>query len=255
MQIKIGTSGYSFEDWKGSFYPADVQKGKMFDHYVKHFNTVEINSTYYRIPHPAVMENIEKKSPEGFDFMVKTPDILTHKRKNVEGAAAQFIECLKPMDEAGKLKGLLAQFPYSFKYSQASIDYIKRCRDLLRDYPLFVEFRHNGWVNRQMYDAFKENDIGYVCVDEPQMSGLLKPDFFNTTDTAYIRLHGRNAAQWWEGGPLRYDYDYSPEELDEWKERILKREEKAKVLYIFFNNCHLGQAVKNAREMMQKLNL
>jgi len=255
MEIKIGTSGYSFDDWKGPFYPDDIQKGKMFDHYIKYFNTVEINSTYYRIPHPAVMANIEKKSPAGFEFIVKVPDTLTHKRKNIETAVTQFDECLGPMIEAGKLKGVLAQFPYSFKFNQANIDYLKYCRELLEKHALFVEFRHNSWVNRTMYDAFRATDIGYVAVDEPPLSGLLMPDFFNTTDIAYIRLHGRNSEHWWNGGALRYDYDYSRDELEQWKEKIKKREEKIKKLYIFFNNCHLGQAVKNAREMMQSLDL
>lgn len=255
MDIKIGTSGYSFDDWKGAFYPEDIKKGKMLDYYVKHFSIVEINSTYYRIPHPAVMANIEKKSPDEFEFIVKTPNTVTHKRKDVETAVKQFNECLRPMEESGKLKGLLAQFPYSFKYSQHNLDYIKYCRDLLQPYPLFVEFRHNGWVNRTMYDAFKTNDIGYVSVDEPELHGLLKPDLINTTDTAYIRLHGRNATHWWDGGALRYDYDYTKEELEEWKKKIVSLKEKAKKLYIFFNNCHLGQAVKNAREMMQMLDI
>lgn len=255
MGIKIGTSGYSFDDWKGTFYPADIKKGKMFDYYVKHFSVVEINSTYYRIPHPAVMANIEKKSPEDFEFIVKTPNTVTHKRKDIETAVKEFNNCLEPMAEPGKLKGLLAQFPYSFKFSQVNLDYVRYCRELLKQYPLFVEFRHNSWVNRQMYDAFKVGDIGYVSVDEPQLPGLLKPDAFNTTDSAYIRLHGRNAGMWWDGGPLRYDYDYSPEELEEWKKKIEKLQEKARKVYIFFNNCHLGQAVKNAREMMQLLNL
>ncbi len=255
MEIKIGTSGYSFEDWIGTFYPEDIQKGKMLDYYIKHFPTVEINSTYYRIPHPAVMANIEKKTPDNFEFMVKTPSTVTHKRKNIKSSVDEFKECLKPMQESGKLKGLLAQFPYSFKYDEKNLDYIKRCREMLSDYPLFVEFRHAGWVNRRMYDAFKADDIGYVAVDEPPLPGLLKPDLFNTTDTAYIRLHGRNAEKWWDGGPLRYDYDYKPEELEEWKNKLKKIEEKAKKVYIFFNNCHLGQAVKNARELMQSLGL
>ena len=255
MEIKIGTSGYSFDDWKGAFYPPDIQKGKMFDYYIQHFNTVEINSTYYRIPHPAVMANIEKKSPPGFEFMVKTPDILTHKRKNMETAVKAFDECLKPMIDAGKLKGVLAQFPYSFKFNQANIDYLKYCRELLANHNLFVEFRHNSWVNRSMYDTFRAEGIGYVSVDEPPLSGLPGPDFFNTTDTAYIRLHGRNSEHWWQGGALRYDYDYTIEELEQWKEKIRKREDKFKKLYIFFNNCHLGQAVKNAREMTQLLGL
>jgi len=253
MNIKIGTSGYSFDDWIGTFYPDDIKKGKMLDFYVKYFPTVEINSTYYRIPHAAVMANIEKKSPVDFEFMVKTPSTLTHKRKEIEAAAKEFGECLKPMHECGKLKGLLAQFPYSFKFSAPNLDYIKRCRDLLKEYPLYVEFRHNSWVNRTMYDQFKASDIGYVSVDEPQLPGLLKPELFNTTDTAYIRLHGRNASQWWEGGALRYDYDYSSEELEEWKNRVKQLENKAKKVYLFFNNCHLGQAVKNAREMAELL--
>jgi uncharacterized protein YecE (DUF72 family) len=255
VDIKIGTSGYSFEDWKGPFYPTDTKKGKYLDYYIKYFPTVEINSTYYRIPHPAVMANIEKKTPENFEFIIKVPDTLTHKRKDITEAVRQFNECIKPMQESGKLKGLLAQFPYSFKFSPVNLDYLKRCREILQPQKLFIEFRHDSWVNRTMYDSFRKNGIGYVAVDEPPLRGLLNPDMFNTTDTAYIRLHGRNAEQWWNGGALRYDYDYSDEELNEWKKKIEKMKDKAKKLYIFFNNCHLGQAVKNAREMMRKLNL
>jgi len=255
MEIKVGTSGYSFEDWRGTFYPEEIQKGKMLDHYVNYFPVVEINSTYYRIPHPAVMANIEKKTPKEFEFIVKTPQAVTHKRSGIETSIKEFRESIKPMEDSGKLKGLLAQFPYSFKFNEKSLDYIKYCRDLLAPHQLFVEFRHDGWVNRTMYDNFGENDIGYVAVDEPQLRGLLKPELFNTIDTAYVRLHGRNAENWWDGGALRYDYDYSREELQEWKQKIDKLEGKAKKIFIFFNNCHLGQAVKNAREMMMILNL
>ncbi len=255
MDIKIGTSGYSFDDWVGEFYPPDIKKGKMFDHYLKTFETVEINSTYYRIPHPAVMANIEKKSPDNYEFIIKTPGLLTHKRTNINAPVEQFKECLRPFRETGKLKGLLSQFPYSFKYNQINLDYIKHTRELFPGIPYFVEFRHDSWVNRTMYDHFRASDIGYVAVDEPQLHGLLKPDLFNTTDTAYIRLHGRNEEHWWNGGALRYDYDYSREQLNDWKNKIQKLENKAKKLFIFFNNCHLGQAVKNAQEMIQTLKL
>lgn len=255
MEIRIGTSGYSFDDWIGPFYPADIKKGKMFDYYQTRFNTVEINSTYYHIPHPAVMANIEKKSPENFEFVVKTPEAITHKRNDIGPVVDQFKECLIPMAEKGKLKGLLAQFPYSFKFSPAGKEYISQCRALLDPHPLFVEFRHNGWVNREIYDSFRKEGIGYVSVDEPQLPGLLKPDLIATTDTAYIRLHGRNGGHWWQGGALRYDYNYSQEELQEWKDKVEKLKGKAGKLFIFFNNCHLGQAVKNARQMMTMLNL
>lgn len=255
MEIKVGTSGYSFDDWKGTFYPEKIQKGKMLDHYVQYFSTVEINSTYYRIPHPAVMGNIEKKTPDDFEFIVKVPQAVTHKRKDVEPIVEKFRECLHPMEEKGKLKGLLVQFPYSFKFSTGGLEYVNYCKELLAPNPLFVEFRHNGWVNRIIYDNFRNHGIGYVAVDEPRLPGLLKPDMFGTTDTAYLRLHGRNAEQWWTGGPLRYDYDYSHEELQEWKQKVDKMQNKAKKMYIFFNNCHLGQAVKNARDMMKLLDL
>jgi len=254
VEIRVGTSGYSFKDWRGNFYPDQIDTGKMLDHYVKHFPTVEINSTYYRIPHPAVMNNIAKKAPEGFDFMVKVPQSLTHHRTNLEKDVADFHESIKPMAERGILAGLLAQFPFSFKFNQNSLDYLTICREAMAPHRLFVEFRHNGWVNRAMYDRLREQGLGYVCVDEPQLRGLLKPDLFATTDTAYIRLHGRNAEQWWEGGPLRYDYNYSPAELDSWREKIKKIKDKVKRLYIYFNNCHEGQAVRNATEFQKRIN-
>ncbi|MFH2035074.1 MAG: DUF72 domain-containing protein [Candidatus Zixiibacteriota bacterium] len=255
MEIKIGTSGYSFDDWVGPFYPEKTKKGKMLDYYIKHFNTVEINSTYYRIPHPAIMANIEKKTPDNFEFIIKAPGTLTHKRYKIEKDIIDFKECIEPITNSGKLKGVLAQFPFSFKHNEKNLDYVYYCNHLLQDYSLFVEFRHDSWVNREMYDMFKKSKIGYVSVDEPDLPGLIKPELFNTIDTGYIRLHGRNAKQWWNGGALRYDYDYSEAELNEWREKIKKLENKAKKLYIFFNNCHLGQAVKNAKELTERLNL
>jgi len=252
-EIRIGTSGYSFEDWRGEFYPQEVAKGKMLDHYVNYFRTVEINSTYYRIPHPAVMANIVKKAPDGFDFMIKVPQSFTHRRQELEKDLNDYLETLKPVEELGKLSGLLAQFPYSFKFSQDSLGYVGSVAEALKPHKLFVEFRHDGWVNRPMYDYLKNYGIGYVCVDEPELPGLLKPDSFATTDTAYIRLHGRNAEQWWDGGALRYDYSYSDQELREWKEKIEKLQNKVSTIYIYFNNCHLGQAARNALEMEKLL--
>jgi len=253
MDIRVGTSGYSFEDWRGPFYPERIDKGKMLDHYVQYFRTVEINSTYYRIPHPAVMANIVRKAPRGFDFMVKVPQSFTHRRTDLEEDLGPYRDALEPMMESGKLAGLLAQFPYSFKFSRDELDYLSICREALSPHRLFVEFRHEGWVNREMYDRLKAEGIGYVCVDEPQLRGLLRPDCFATTDTAYVRLHGRNAEQWWDGGPLRYDYSYSQEELREWKQKIEKLRAKISAAYVFFNNCHLGQAAGNALDFTRLL--
>ncbi len=253
MSIRVGTSGYSFKDWKGTFYPDKIKPGEMLDCYVNFFMTVEINSTYYGIPRPQVIANMTKKAPAGFDFMVKVPQSLTHGRQDIDSDIALFLEAMKPMAESGKLAGLLAQFPWSFKFDQNNLDYLSICRAAVEPHDLYCEFRHNSWVNRTMYDRLRSEQIGYVSVDEPQLRGLLEPHAFATTDTAYVRLHGRNADKWWDGGALRYDYDYSQEELKSWREKILKLKNKVKKTYVYFNNCHEGQAAKNAQEFMRIL--
>jgi uncharacterized protein YecE (DUF72 family) len=255
MQIKIGTSGYSFEDWRGEFYPADVPKGKMLDYYQNHFDTVEINATYYRIPHPRIMANIAAKVKPHFEFVVKANQNLTHERRQIEEPAREFRESLQPLVERGQLKAVLAQFPWSFKFSAANLAYLGTCRELMAPYPLFVEFRHDSWMRRDTYDVMTAEGIGIVSVDGPTLKGPPPPELHVTTDTAYIRLHGRNAEHWWAGGPLRYDYFYSDAELQEWKEKLERLRGETKKAFIFFNNCHLGQAVKNARRMMKMLEL
>ncbi|MDZ4723019.1 MAG: DUF72 domain-containing protein [candidate division Zixibacteria bacterium] len=249
--VQIGTSGYSFEDWRGSFYPDKIDKGKMLDYYVQHFPTVEINSTYYGIPHPRVMANLIKKAPDGFDSLAKLHQSFTHRRSDLETDRKSFSEAILPLVEAGKLSGLLAQFPYSFKYSADNLDYTSICREAFPNVPLFVEFRHNSWVNRTMYERLKGEGVGYVCVDEPQLDGLLKPDVFATTETGYIRLHGRNAESWWTGGSLRYDYLYSNDELQEWNAKVKRLTAKVNKVYVLFNNCHQGKAVSNARQFVE----
>ncbi len=218
----------------------------MLDHYVQYFSTVEINSTYYRIPHPVVMHNIVKKAPDNFDFIIKVPQSFTHRRVDIDKDIHDFTLSIQPFIDHGKLSGLLAQFPYSFKFSQNGLEYISILKQAMSPHPLFVEFRHNGWVNRPMYDHLKNDNIGYVSVDEPDLNGLLRPDAFATTDTAYIRLHGRNSEQWWNGGDLRYDYNYSETELKDWRDKTIKLSTKVKKVFVFFNNCHHGQAAKNA---------
>jgi len=255
MEIRIGTSGYSFEDWRGNFYPGQIEKGKMLDHYQAYFNTVEINSTYYRIPHPAVMFNIAKKTKPEFEFIIKANQNLTHQRKQIEAPAKEFLEAIRPIIDRGQLKGILAQFPWSFKFSSNNLEYLAVCRGLLEPHPLFVEFRNDSWMRKDTYEKMKELDVGYVSVDGPQLRGLLPPELITTCDTVYIRLHGRNVEHWWGGGSLRYDYLYNESELQEWKSRLDRLKGDAKKAFIFFNNCHLGQAVKNARQMMQMLEL
>jgi uncharacterized protein YecE (DUF72 family) len=252
-QILIGTSGYSFPDWVGPFYPAGIEKGKMLDFYIQHFKTVEINSTYYRIPHPAVMRNIERKTPPEFEFIVKTHASFTHERKDLEGPTAEFLTAIEPMAESGKLKGLLAQFPGSFRFSPANLGYVVEGAKLFGDLPLYTEFRHDSWLNPQVKSALTGAGVGYCNVDEPKLPHLLPPEAATTTDIGYVRLHGRNGEHWWGGGALRYDYTYTDDQLREWVKRLDDLRQKASKVFLFFNNCHLGQAVKDAFRMQELL--
>ena len=222
----------------------------MLDHYAQVFNTVEINSTYYRIPHPAVFWHLDQKTPKDFDFIVKTNKEITHVRKQNREFCNELIESVKPLKNSGKLKGFLAQFPYSFKLSPQNLDYVGQTNEFLGDDPFFVEFRHKSWVNDKVYNFLRQNNIGYVCVDEPQLPNLLPPQDIVTTDTGYVRMHGRNNVTWWDASKGdRYDYSYTKQEMENWKERLLKMLLEVKKLYLFFNNCHHGHAASNAIEM------
>ena len=254
-KFRIGTSGYSYDDWRGHFYPESLSKNEMLVYYCNYFNCVELNATYYTIPTAKTFQRLNEKTPDQFEFIIKTNQETTHRRKENEQAIQRLREAIKPLEEHGKMHGFLAQFPYSFKFSPDGLDYLATCRDALLPHHLFVEFRHDSWVNRIMYDRLRAEQIGYVSVDEPQLSGLLKPHLVTTTDVGYVRLHGRNADKWWDGGKLRYDYNYSAEELEVWQKKIENVKYKVKKMYIFFNNCHQGKAVSNAKQFMHLLGI
>jgi len=253
-RIRIGTSGYSFADWVGSFYPGGTPRGRMLDEYVKHFDVVEINSTYYRVPHAAMFERMEEKTPPGFEFVVKLFRGMTHEIEDDPSIYREFSESVSPLRDAGKFGGFLAQFPWKFKNDDAARRHLALVRERLGEDPLFVEFRHDSWIERPTFELLREHGIGYCAVDEPALKGLVPPVVAATTDTGYVRFHGRNARNWWgKGGGDRYDYDYSREELTEWTERLLKLEAKTGKVYAFFNNCHAGHAARNADLMLSML--
>lgn len=251
--VRVGTSGYSFEDWRGVFYPEKIDKSKMLDYYLQHFDTVEINSTYYGIPHPRVFENMVKKTPDDFQFMVKAHQSVTHKRDQIRQETPKYLESITPLRDSGKLQGILAQFPWSFRQTPQNVSHLKTCRELLADQPLFVEFRHSSWIKQETFDLLKSLQIGYVSVDEPQLENMVEPIAVATTETGYVRLHGRNADKWYSGSE-RYNYLYNENELMEWVRKIEQLRRNRTSTYIFFNNCHLGYAVKNAKQIMEMLN-
>jgi uncharacterized protein YecE (DUF72 family) len=257
--VVVGTSGYSFDDWVGNFYPARIRKGDMLKEYSRHFNAVEVNSTYYRIPNAAVMARMEEKTPAGFEFVIKANQEMTHSASKDPALYAAFREAVLPVVEAGKFRGIIAQFPWRFKPTGEARDHLEFLRQQFPDHPLFVEFRNADWITETTFEALRAAGIGYCSVDEPSLKGLVPPIARLTTDRGYVRLHGRNAKNWWrgsgKGGGDRYDYLYGEEELKEWVTKIKAMARAATRTYVFFNNCHAGQAARNAKLMKDLLAL
>ncbi len=246
----IATSGYSYEDWKGSFYPDEIKKNQMLEFYTQHFNSVELNSPYYRIPAISVVQGLADRTPADFEFIVKVNQETTHRRIENDSAMRLLIESLRPLKDQQKLKGLLAQFPYSFKNSEVNRRYLSETVRFAGESPLFIEFRHHSWLKPALFSFLESLGAGYVNVDEPALDGLLPPQELVTNDTGYIRFHGRNEEKWWDGkGSERYDYLYSQKELESWVGHIKNILRKTVKTYIFFNNHPRGQAVNNARQM------
>src|SRR5439155_13009837 len=145
-QIRIGTSGYSFADWVGPFYPAGMKSGDFLAFYSRAFDIVEVNMTYYRIPQPRVLEQMEKKTPPEFRFVVKLNHAMTHERTADRAVYQEFLRAIEPLRDAGKFEGLLAQFPWAFRHGRPSLDHLRLLRENLPGMPLFVEFRHDSWT-------------------------------------------------------------------------------------------------------------
>ncbi len=243
--LTVGTSGYSFRDWKGVFYPEKLAAGDYLSYYAEHFNTVEINSTYYGIPKPRVFENMVKRTPDGFEFTVKAYKATTHAYQDKD-VSDEFVAAIQPLREAGRLSGILTQFPWGFRNEEKNRKYVAELGERYRDLPMYAEFRHTSWNRGEVYDFLRRSGIRFVSVDEPQIGNMMPPVAKATADTAYVRFHGRNEKTWWGKSGDRYDYDYSENELEGWIEKVEDLEKSVWKIYAFFNNCHQGYAIRNA---------
>ena len=290
--ILLGTSGYSYPDWYGVFYPPGLERAKQLDYYVRQFNTVEVNSTYYRIPPASTFAAMERKTPAGFEFVVKAHGDMTHRLSRDGAVYEAFQTALAPLRAARKLSGVLAQFPQSFHRSDDHEQFLVEMQERLEGAPLFVEFRHRSWMHEDVFEFLERAGLGYVSVDEPDLPGLLPRVARATGPMAYVRFHGRNAKSWYAGddgggavvgkgpsadaGPghsapahparepaprqrdrqlLRYDYLYSEAELKEWADKIRELNQKTQKTFVFFNNCHAGQAATGAKLMRTLLGM
>ena len=252
--IRIGTSGYAFLDWVGPFYPPGLRENDRLTYYARYFPVSELNVTFYRLPRLASLRSIADRTPPEFQFFIKAHQDITHHRNRAGSAFKPFRGCLGPFRETGKLAGVLAQFPYSFKLTAANVDHLLRVRQEIPETPLAVEFRNNSWIHGETFDFLRENEMTYTIVDEPNLPNLIPPIVHTTSNIAYLRFHGRNARDWYSGsGVDRYNYNYSEAELDWWCEKVEILLDTVRTIYILFNNCHFGRAPVNAYRMQQKL--
>lgn len=249
--LYFGTSGFSYNDWVGPFYPPKMPRQEWLRQYASEFNALELNSTYYAIPQLSVVKNMIAKTGEGFLFSVKANQDMTHTRQNENAVFVAFVQMLRPFIDAGKLGCVLAQFPYSFGFNRQNQDYIEFFRERTGELPLVVEFRNAQWIKPEVFAWLRSHNLGFCCVDEPKLPQLLPPIAEITSNISYIRFHGRNAAKWWqhEHAYERYDYTYSNEELAEWLPKIRNLDSLAEKTFIFANNHWRGQAVNTIRQL------
>jgi len=278
MAALIGCSGWSYDDWVGRFYPAELanRKGEWFSYYSKFFSTVEINSTFYRPPNEYMVKSWIEKGRQrlGFEFSVKLPQLVTHDsilKDSVEAAASQassFEEiCVKPLSDAGLLGAVLIQFsPYFRLDDKGSLGRLRALFQMLETdvYSYATEFRHRSWLNEKgnelapdAMDILQEFGVANVIVDGPGFPITRSL----TARHAYVRFHGRNYDIWYKDEREddyrinRYDYLYGQEQLTDWEPRlseILSNCEKAR---IYFNNHGRAKAVRNAFQMMDILGI
>ena len=285
--LRIGTSGWNYPrgrgTWNGVFYPRARGRSKTFDElafYAEHFDTVEVNSTFYGQPRPEVARGWAERTPSGFEFSIKLYQKFTHPamfRKSLskrlgpadteavdviaEPNAAELVEVrrgIDPLASAGKLGAVLAQFPPSFKNDEPSRDAVARLLRSLSDYRVAVELRHRSWSDELGDTLALLNTFGsaLVQIDEPKFKFSIRQNYLpNVEGFYYMRLHGRNVANWWRHDKAedRYDYLYSSDELKEFTETAVAVRTLVKKMYLYTNNHFSAKSVANAAMIKQQL--
>ncbi len=278
-KILIGTSGWSYPSgkgtWNGIFYPAGAGKGRgkhKFDElafYAEHFDTVEINSSFYGVPSPATVQGWARRTPKNFEFSLKLHQKFTHPEMFHKASGQdpsdlgdkdvdEFRRAIEPLASAGKLGALLAQFPASFKNEPDSRGYLEWLLAQFSDYRLAVELRHRTWSDtpEDTLALLDASNAAWTQIDEPKFRLSIRQDLRpNVRSFYYLRLHGRNAKNWWshEKSEDRYNYLYSPEELEPFAEAAEEASRKVKKAYVYANNHFSAKSVANAAILKHKL--
>jgi uncharacterized protein YecE (DUF72 family) len=290
--LRVGVCSWADETLTKHWYPKGVTSGEdRLRYYAERFDTVEANSTYYRLPDPHMVEKWVERTPPRFTMHVKAfgvmtrhpvkvdqlptdlRDVPTDARGRVERPSreyraevfARFHEAIEPLRSAGKLGGILMQFPSYVVYKPQSLEYLEWSQEQLRGDEMLVEFRHASWLDEEhraeTLRFLEEHGMTYVTVDAPTTGGrnVLPTVLAVTSETAYVRFHGRNAETWNKrtgSAAERFDYLYSKDELREWLPTLKELAGEAQTVYAMFNNNGrsqmpsppLPEAIENAKD-------
>ena len=270
--LRVGTSGWNYPagkgTWNGIFYPLREDRQRGFDElrfYSERFNTVEVNSTFYGQPKANATLAWAKRTPPGFDFAVKLFQKFTHPNMAIDpGPVTQadvdaFKGGVDPLAAAGKLGPLLVQFPSSFQRTAEAVDYLGWLLKAFGDFEIAIELRHRTWSDAtETAQLLDHHGAAWVQIDEPKFPSSIRQDLTGKgSDLYYLRLHGRNAKEWWDHAEPedRYNYFYSEEELEPIAEKVKDIRAMVKKAYLFLNNHFSAQSVANATTLKSMLDI
>jgi Uncharacterized conserved protein len=232
----IGCSGFHYKEWKEVFYPKNIPQTKWFEYYCRHFNTIELNTTFYRFPRPEALQSWQQRSPNDFKFSVKGPRLISHYK--------MFIDCERLLGDfyasvfeglGDKLGCVLFQLPKRLLYSEEVLNRIIKSLD--PSFDNVVEFRDKSWWNKKVYDTLKKHNITFCGISHP----TLPDDVVKNNSILYYRFHGV---------PVLYKSEYKKEFIEEITGKV-KNAGRFKVVYIYFNNTWGTGAIANARQMQE----
>ncbi|MFO8050814.1 MAG: DUF72 domain-containing protein [Thermoplasmatota archaeon] len=234
--IRMGTSGWYYDEWSGEFYPGDLKKKRWLEFYAEHFDTVEVNASFYRLPSEKMLKSWKKRSPEDFLFVLKGSRMITHKKrlKDAGDHLSRFYNRISLLKD--KTAAVLWQIPGNIERDDRLLeDFLK---ELDQEYDNVLEFRDESWLDEEVYDVLEQYDTSFCIVDCPDLPSVMRV----TSEPAYIRFHGKE--NW-------YSHDYSARELGGWATKISELE--AENTFCFFNNDQGGYAPKNCLELKRML--
>jgi uncharacterized protein YecE (DUF72 family) len=271
-RVLVGTAGFSYKDWDGIVYPPGLKKRQHpLQFLAKYFDCCEINTSFYGHIQPKTGKqwcDLVREVNLGFEFTAKLFRSFTH----APGAVLQSTSAatINPIDEdeskakAGldaiasenRLGALLIQFPISFKNTEDNRDYLQGLIGRFREYPLVVEVRHSTWDVPEILESFAKQNVAFCNIDQPLLGRAVQRTEHTTSAIGYVRLHGRNYKEWFQSDNRddRYNYLYTPKQLEPWKEKIERLGKKVEKTFVVTNNHYKGKAAVNATELKGMLN-